>query len=374
MASTAPRKILLVQHMLSHGGIDRVAVHLANGFAARGYDVRQLLFCANGPAHAHFAAELSPAVKLHHLGQRGPLGRTADLLRLLPRFIAYLRDDPPDVLISTANNMHWISAFARGRAGCTQTRLALKITNPVVRAHDSRPLRWLRGIGYDVTFAAAHGIWTLSDAETAELATHFPAHAAKMQAVINPYVTEAMLAAGHVVPQLTTPPTLLAIGRLNAQKQFDLLLRAMALLPRGQAQLLILGEGEERSALTALVDQLGLGGDVLMPGFVADVAPWLPRASLFILPSRYEGLPAALLEAMAANCPVLSTDCFPAARALLADTPGAALITPPTPERLAELIRAALAAPRPQGLATIARRWSIASGIASHAEAFEAFF
>lgn len=315
----AARKILLAQHMLGTGGIDRVAVYLANGFAAHGYDTRQLLFCNDGPLHAILAPEIAPPVKLQHLGTRGPLGRTSDLLRLLPRFIAYLRDDPPDVLISTANNMHWICAYARAQAGLSRMRLAMKITNPIVRQRDGRAWRHLRAYGYDRAFGTADGIWTLSEAENSALAAAFPRHADKMQAVINPYVTQDMLAAGQRPPQPDSPPLLLAVGRLEAQKQLDLLVRAVALLPRGAVRLVILGEGPERPKLEALICQLGLRPHVEMPGFAKDVAGWLHQASLFILPSRYEGLPAVVLEAMAANCPLLSTDCFPAARTLLAE-------------------------------------------------------
>ena len=369
-----PRKILLAQHMLGTGGIDRVAVHLANGFAARGYDTRQLLFCDDGPLQGLLAGEIAPNVQCHSLGQRGRLGRSADLLRLLPKFIAYLRDDPPDVLISTANNMHWICAYARAKAAAGRMKLALKITNPIIRARDGRTWRWLRGLGYHRTFGAADGIWTLSEAENAALGAAFPRYAPKMQPVINPYVTEAMLAVGQAQASPTTPPLLLAIGRLEPQKQMDLLIRAVALLPRGHYRLVILGEGPERPALEALIAQLGLSAEVEMPGFAQNVPDWLRRASLFILSSRYEGLPAVVLEAMAANCPVLATDCFPAARALLEGQEGAALIDPPTPARLAELAQSLLAQPRPHGLATTAARWSIPNGVASHIAAFEAFF
>jgi glycosyltransferase involved in cell wall biosynthesis len=102
---------------------------------------------------------------------------------------------------------------------------------------------------------------------------------------------------------------------------------------------------------------------------VTNVAEAFHGASVFVLPSDYEGLPAVVLEAMAANCPILSTDCFPAARSMLAATEGCAIIERTDPHSLAALIRTQLALPRPTGLRAVAERYSIANGIASHAAA-----
>jgi len=85
-------------------------------------------------------------------------------------------------------------------------------------------------------------------------------------------------------------------------------------------------DGPDRAPLEQLVEQLGLEDRVIMPGFVTDIERWYARARLFVLPSVYEGLPAVVLEAMAANCPVLTTDCFPLARELASAGDGCAII------------------------------------------------
>jgi glycosyltransferase involved in cell wall biosynthesis len=75
------------------------------------------------------------------------------------------------------------------------------------------------------------------------------------------------------------------------------------------ARLLILGEGEERSALEALTRKLGVSEDVALPGFVENPYPYLRQSALFVLSSAWEGLPTVLIEALALGAPIVSTDC-----------------------------------------------------------------
>ncbi len=111
---------------------------------------------------------------------------------------------------------------------------------------------------------------------------------------------------------------ILSVGRLGIEKGHDLLIRAFA--EAGGAQkgwhLTILGEGGERGNLEDLAARLGLGGSVSLPGTVREPAEWMRRAAVFALPSRFEGFPNALLEAMACGCAVIAADC-PSAPALI---------------------------------------------------------
>lgn len=104
------------------------------------------------------------------------------------------------------------------------------------------------------------------------------------------------------------PPKVVFAGRHVAVKGLDVLLRAWSLLPRrGDARLVLAGDGPEHAALRELAVRLGVSDSVDFPGMLADVAPLLREAVIYVQASRQEGLPNAVLEAMAAQLPVVAT-------------------------------------------------------------------
>ncbi|HEX6810786.1 MAG TPA: glycosyltransferase family 4 protein [Planctomycetota bacterium] len=101
---------------------------------------------------------------------------------------------------------------------------------------------------------------------------------------------------------------LLFVGRLVQRKGVDVLLRALAASQRARSsRLLVVGEGAERAQLEQLAKELGIESQVQFLGEHADMAPFLACADAFVFPSRLEGLPNALLEAMASGLPSIAT-------------------------------------------------------------------
>ena len=361
-----PPLVTFVLHKFSRGGSDRVAAYLARGFADAGFRVELVIFAKGGEVE-QVLLDLLGEVPVRFIGKAGRW-RAADLLLGLPAFVGYLRRARPEIVLSTANNTALISAAGCWVARVKGTRLILKTTNPIATSRHRGWVRQLRLWSYRRVFARSAAVWTLSDDESGEMRAEFPEFQHLFRAVAQPYVTPAMERSPIIGPG-SRGPTILSIARLTEQKRLERLIRAFAEVRTAGASLLILGEGEDRAKLEGLARELGIMGRVSMPGYRSDVTRALCVADLFVLTSDYEGLPAALIEAMAANCPILSTDCFPSARSLLTASEGCEIIEEVAPVALAAQIDRALARPRPTRLSQIASGYSVARGVESHVAA-----
>ncbi|HYZ48169.1 MAG TPA: glycosyltransferase family 4 protein, partial [Sphingomonas sp.] len=220
------------------------------------------------------------------------LGRSLRRLRALRSTIRRLR---PDIVISFLTKVNVLTLLAtRG--------LAI----PVIVSERNNPRRQAANPAWNMAIAAlypqADAIVMQSEASLACL----PRRTRHKAVVIpNPIATR---------PSCARPAesrVIAAVGRLCAQKGFDLLLPAFAraAADHPEWQLVIWGEGPDRAALAAQIQSLGLDGRVEMPGLSRDPGGWVEGTGLFVLSSRYEGFPNALGEAMQAGLPVIAFDC-----------------------------------------------------------------
>ena len=112
-------------------------------------------------------------------------------------------------------------------------------------------------------------------------------------------------------------------------------------------RLIILGEGKERESLEALVRYLKLEDKVALPGFADNPYPFMRAASVFVLSSRWEGLPTVLIEAMACGCPVVATNCPSGPSEILEASRWGILVEVGNADALANAIKQTLAQPLP---------------------------
>ncbi|MFC4061214.1 glycosyltransferase family 4 protein [Planomonospora corallina] len=148
----------------------------------------------------------------------------------------------------------------------------------------------------------------------------------------------------NAVPDLTgrRPSThesriVVAAGRLTAQKGFDLLIRAFAHVAREHPdwRLRIYGSGVKKAELGALIDKLGVGEHVALMGRTDHLPDRLAEASLYVLSSRFEGLPMVMIEAMAHGLPVVAFDCPTGPAEVLTDEVDGVLVPPGDVDALA---------------------------------------
>jgi glycosyltransferase involved in cell wall biosynthesis len=140
-------------------------------------------------------------------------------------------------------------------------------------------------------------------------------------------------------PELPRPrlgPLIGAIGRMEHQKGFDTLIRALAAID--EAALVLLGDGSERSRLQGLARSLGLSERIVWLGWTQNPRGYLSSFDVFALPSRFEGFPLALLEAMLAGSAVVATD-VGSVREAVQDGESGLLIPPDDPAALANAIQ-----------------------------------
>jgi glycosyltransferase involved in cell wall biosynthesis len=288
---------------LAGGGAERVMLDLAAGAVAQGRTVDLVVGSAVGPL-------------LHDL----PAGVTCVDLAA-PRTVAallplrrYLRRRRPRALLSTLEHGNVVALLAS--RGLRDVRVAVREANTASRDFDGagpreRVVLALMRLLYrraDVVVAVSRGV-------ADDLVEHLRLPAGRIRVIENPVVTARL----HDLATAPPPhpwfadggaPVVLAVGRLTPQKRFDTLLRAFA-TARGQAdlRLVVLGEGPERAALEALARELGIDAQVALPGFVDNPFAAMRHAGVFVLSSAWEGLPNALIQALALGAAVVSTDC-----------------------------------------------------------------
>jgi len=286
-------------------GGQRSMLNLAHGMAECGYAVDLVLAQAEGP----FLAEVRSSVRVVDL-------KASRAITSLPALVRYLKCEQPEAMLSVFGYVNIIALWARRLAG-VRTRLFVNEQN-TVSFEAGNASRW-RG---RLTPGLIKRFYPWADAvignsqgvvDDLSQVTGLPRERIKMlyNPVVTPEVREkAQASLDHPWFKSDQPPVLLAVGRLQVQKDYPTLIRAFAQVRQTQpVRLLILGEGSERPLLEALIKELGLEQDVSLPGFVMNPYAYMARAALFVLSSRWEGLPTVLIEALCCGTPVVATDC-----------------------------------------------------------------
>ena len=307
-------RIALVISSLGVGGAERVMSLMANYWAAKGWEITIITFDDGGLFYQLDARVNIIGLEIRQDSSNVVLGLWNNLQRI-QTLIGEIASLKPEVVISFIDQVNVLTLLA--------TRsLNLKVivserVDPTL--HSISPIwdnlrRW--------TYPFAEKIVV----QTSGAANYFSQQLQLPSCIIpNPVIATILEA-----PPIKNRRVILAMGRLTAQKGFDLLLKAFAKIANQYPDwtLIIIGEGELRLELEALRDKLKLKERVEFPGTVKSPQTTFNNANIFVLSSRFEGFPNALCEAMAHGLAVIATDCPSGPREIIRDRIDGILVQP----------------------------------------------
>lgn len=363
--SSSRTRVLFFRPTLGQGGADRSTVTVLRHLDRSRFEPALALVRAEG----EWLSAVPDDVEVIDL-------RARRLAMSSPRLASVLGDRRPDVLFSTCSSSNIAALLARAQAR-VPCRLVLSERNALLRGHLTA--------GRAVEYGLKHALYRFADHVTAvsqgvkdEITAKLRLPADRISVVYNPVITDDMAAQAAMSVddawfQPGEPPVVLAVGRLVPQKDYPTMLRAFAAVRRRvRARLYVLGEGPERDRLIAEANRLGAGDDVRFAGFDANPFRYMARCAVYAASSRAEGLPGALIQAMACGAPAVVTDCEHGPREVIGE-PGRAGFLVPVGD--AESLAADIAAlledePRRASVgrrgAEVAARFGVASSVARY--------
>ena len=355
------RILLLIPH-LGIGGAQRVVAALARHLDSDKYELHLALLTQS----ASDLPQLPPSIRIHCLGAGRARSAAWRLLalawRVRPRLVfAGMAHLAPLVLL--------LRVMLPGRT-CIIIRQNGVLSSQLAAMRPRLLSRPILTAAYKKTDAIICQTQTTAD----DLQREFDLDKTRIHVLPNPLDIEKIQQAASCPPP-KPDPYLLAVGRLAPEKGFDLLLDALAELQRDfpTPRLLIAGSGRCRASLEFQSRLIGLAGMVEFLGDVSDPSQYFSNALAFVLSSRQDELPNALLEAAAAGLPIIATPASPGVSTLLTGQPWVWLARETSIDALASALRAALTAVRPRQRVTHdwTRPFALAQAIAAYERVFE---
>jgi glycosyltransferase involved in cell wall biosynthesis len=314
MIEMAARPVALFSPTLGGGGAEKILINLACGMTSQGDAVDIVLSQATGKNLEQIPTR-ARLVDLH-------AHRTASSLHALAR---YIRERRPRAIICFQDHATVIALWARTLAG-VPTPLVGTVHNTWSRllANGKFKTRVLARCARHA-YRKVESVVAVSEGAADDLAATLRLSREKITVIYNPVITPEMFqkskeSVEHPWFAPGCPPVILGIGRLTRQKDFPNLLQAFAQARREMpCRLMVLGDGEDRDALTTLAASTGFVEDIALPGYAENPYKYLANAAVFVLSSLWEGLPTVLIEALALGIPVIATNCESGPREILQD-------------------------------------------------------
>lgn len=300
---TDKRRIALYLNHLEIGGAETVFVELGRGFLDAGFEVDFIL----GERRGALLSQVPGAARIVELNAQ-------NAVRGIPKLFRYLRRENPAAFL-TITELTSLAALAAKMISRVPARTTVTLATTISKHKRPALKKKLERALVTLLYPSADNIVALSRGAAQDLARYASLPLERIRVIYSPVIKPSLLrqmndSARHPFFEEKDVPVILSVGRLSEAKNFPLLMEAFALLRRRiPARLLILGEGEMRPILENMAITLGIQDDFSLPGFVPTPYPYMRQADVFVLSSKWEGLPTVLIEAMACGAPVVSADC-----------------------------------------------------------------
>ena len=284
--------ITILISSLSGGGAERVCCNLANYLSDFGHMV-EILTMGEAPAAEPLRDNVTYSPLLRDKERSNPLGNNVKRILRLRRYMKKEAVDAYVVMLPVTTEL--------------MLRFSHQTKAPIIVSERADPKVYAKKTQKKLARLASRASgWVF---QTEEVASWYAPHLKGTPARVIPNaINPAFIRPAY---EGEREKAIIGAGRLTEQKNFPLLIRAFArIAPKfPEHKLVIYGKGGLLDSLKALAAELGVGERVEFPGYVPDMPARLEKASMFVLSSDYEGMPNALMEAMASGLPCVSTDC-----------------------------------------------------------------
>ncbi len=312
------QKIAFFLPKLTYGGAERVIIDIANSLSKRGYLI-DIVLAKGGNTYID---EISPSINIINLNCK------STILSFLP-LSRYIKKSSPDGIISALSHANCVVLLAR-KISNNNTKIVVSERNISYRNTTNKIgfkriiLDWL--IKY--LYPEAKCIITVSEGVRKSIISTYKFKADQVKCIFNPIdfkkinkLKSEKIVNSEIINKLKSEnkKIILSVGSLTAQKNYSLLIKSFKIVSEKiNCKLIILGEGPERAKLYELCRNLEIDRkSIYLPGFIANPFPFMKVSDLYVLSSLWEGLPNVLIQALACNCKIISTDCDAGPREIL---------------------------------------------------------
>ncbi|WP_223487376.1 glycosyltransferase [Pseudomonas sp. A-RE-19] len=336
------KRLLIILQDLGGGGAEKMMARLASALTDAGNDVTLLMLTGAGVN----SARLDPRVKQVEL-------HSVRSSRAVPALARFLRRNRFDALLAALTHVNVVAIAAAALSG-TLARLHVSERNAFSHDKHVNPALTVRAAYLmapllyrlipNPVICVSRGV--AQDLVDTTITRRQDVTVADNPVLDNDFRDRAPGHPSHRWLLEKSAPVIVAVGRLARQKGFDVLLDAFARLPDPNTRLIIFGEGVLRAELLEQARALGVIDRFDLPGYTRDPLAEVAAADCFVLSSRFEGSPNALVEAMSTGTPVVSTRCPYGPQEILDNGAIAPLVAVDDPAALAQAIAAELTLPR----------------------------